>query len=82
MSFSSGKDEQLLLDGWLSPRALVLSVALKVKLQPHTNHIFVVCFSSERQQETSWLHPVTGRPVQTGHQAAPGEYYKLPVYFC
>ncbi|XP_076450249.1 uncharacterized protein LOC143286534 [Babylonia areolata] len=31
-----------------------------------------VFFINERHQETSWLHPVTGRPVQTGHQAAPG----------
>ncbi|XP_070199352.1 uncharacterized protein [Littorina saxatilis] len=31
-----------------------------------------VFFVSEQQCETSWLHPVTGRPVQTGHQAAPG----------
>ncbi|KAK7475958.1 hypothetical protein BaRGS_00032777 [Batillaria attramentaria] len=31
-----------------------------------------VFFISERQRTTSWLHPVTGRPVQTGHQAAPG----------
>ncbi|KAL8594869.1 hypothetical protein ACOMHN_016110 [Nucella lapillus] len=31
-----------------------------------------VFFTNERYQETSWLHPVTGRPVQTGHQAAPG----------
>lgn len=37
-----------------------------------TDYLSLVFFNSEEAQSTTWLHPVSGEAVVTGHRKTPG----------
>lgn len=39
-----------------------------------------IFFINDEEKSTSWLHPGTGSPIQSGHSAGPGKESPAPTF--